>query len=77
MPLIVGDSGNQDISYLNQYDNIIILSGDEVTAHELAKVIRRLIDSPSLRVAMSAGAEKVADEWLNWNKLILKTLRFN
>ena len=77
LPLIVGDNGRQDISYLNPYGNICILRREDISSEQLAQQISRLMEDRSIMVRMRAGANRVTDELLNWNKLILKTLRFN
>jgi glycosyltransferase involved in cell wall biosynthesis len=77
LPLIVGDIGHQDISYLNLYDNIIILRQSDISSEKFTAAIERVISDPARMRSMSAGATKVADERLDWNKLILKTLQFN
>ena len=77
LPLIVGDSGHQDISYLNVHSNIIILKEEEIQSKKIAEVIKRLINDPTCLRKMSIGARRVADEFLNWDKLILKTLQTN
>ena len=77
LPLIVGDIGHQDISYLNTEDNIVILGKDEIRADRLADVISRVVGDPGRMRAMSDGARRVADLHLNWDRLIQRTLRFN
>lgn len=77
LPLIVGDTGHQDISYLNMERNIIILGSGEIRAERLAEVIAGVIGDPERMRAMSEGAMRVADEHLNWDRLIERTLRFN
>ena len=77
LPLIVGDQGGQDPSYLNEYGNVIILRPEEITAERIASEIARLVADPSLRQRMRDGADRVADELLDWNKVVRKTLRFN
>jgi 1,2-diacylglycerol 3-alpha-glucosyltransferase len=77
LPLIVGDTGHQDISYLNTGRNIEILGRDEIRADRLADVIAAVIGDPARMRAMSEGAMRVADEHLNWDRLIHRTLRFN
>jgi 1,2-diacylglycerol 3-alpha-glucosyltransferase len=77
LPLIAGDVGHQDVSYLNLEDNIIVLPSHRISAPHLAEAIREVVTTPGRRQAMAAGALKVADEHLNWNKLIYRTLRFN
>lgn len=77
LPLIVGNTGHQDISYLNLRENIVILDHDNIAIAPLEEAIRNIVCDPSRMHAMSVGAGLVADEHLNWNKLILRTLRFN
>lgn len=77
LPLIVGDTGNQDMSYLNQRNNIVILANDEIRADRLAQEISRIAADPALLKAMSAGALEVANEHLNWDRLVQRTLSFN
>jgi glycosyltransferase involved in cell wall biosynthesis len=77
LPLIVGDIGHQDISYLNMEDNIVILGKDEIRADRLADAISRVVGDPGRMRAMSDGARRVADLHLNWDRLIQRTLRFN
>jgi 1,2-diacylglycerol 3-alpha-glucosyltransferase len=75
--LIVGDVGNQDISYLNLEDNIVVLQGEAISADGFAASIREAIQLPGRLRQMGAGAIRVADAHLNWNRLIGRTLRYN
>jgi len=77
LPLIVGDTGHQDISYLNMHHNIIILDKAEIQADQLAMAIKSVISDAGRMHEMSEGAARVAEEYLNWDSLILKTLKFN
>ena len=77
LPLIVGDTGGQDISYLNLQQNIEILPRTEIHSERIAASIRRLAADPARLRQMAAGARRVADEHLDWNRLIQQTLRFN
>lgn len=82
LPLIVSErshlaKGSQDVGYLNLYDNIIILDHERPLAPQIAGHLDALISDTSRRMAMADGAGRVADELLDWNKLIEKTLRFN
>ena len=77
LPLIVGNTGHQDISYLNTERNIIILENDDIRADRLAGAIAGVIDDPERMRAMSEGAMRVADLQLNWDRLVHRTLRFN
>ena len=77
LPLIVGDTGHQDISYLNTERNIVILRKEEIRADRLAAAIADIVGDPGRMRAMSEGALRVADEHLNWDRLLARTLRFN
>lgn len=77
LPLIVGDTGHQDISYLNLHQNIVILGRDEIRVERIVEAIQAVVDNPSRLAQMRDGAERVADEQLDWNHLIQRTLRFN
>ena len=77
LPLIVGNTGHQDISYLNLYDNIIILEKTEIQVNKLADAIESVISDPKRMHEMGKGAARVAEGYLNWDKLILRTLQFN
>jgi len=77
LPLIVGDVGSQDISYLNLRDNIVILPRDEIRADRLAEAIAVVLETPGRLQSMARGAAQVADENLDWDRLIERTLRFN
>lgn len=77
LPLVVGDTGHQDISYLNGHGNIVILRGNEITSERIAEELRGLLHNPARLRQMACGAARVAEESLDWNKLILRTLCFN
>jgi glycosyltransferase involved in cell wall biosynthesis len=77
LPLIVGDAGHQDISYLNQEQNIVVLPAADIRPERIAAAVADVIGDPSRMRAMSEGALRVADEHLNWDRLLQRTLRFN
>lgn len=74
LPLIVGDTGEQDASYLNSYGNIIILPHNQINIEKIQESLYSLICNDTLRIEMSLGAKKVTEELLDWNMLIHKTL---
>jgi glycosyltransferase involved in cell wall biosynthesis len=55
----------------------VILRGHEIRADRLAAVIGDIIGEPGRMRAMSEGALRVAEEHLNWDRLVERTLRFN
>jgi glycosyltransferase involved in cell wall biosynthesis len=77
LPIIVGDSGHQDISYLNLKDNIVIFKKNDITVENFQSAIASLLNDPLLYERMRDGAKFVTDTQLNWDVLIEKTLRFN
>src|SRR4029079_14682454 len=62
LPLIVGDAGNPDISYLNQEQNIVVLPAADIRPERIAAAVADVICDPSRMRAMSEGALRVADE---------------
>jgi 1,2-diacylglycerol 3-alpha-glucosyltransferase len=77
LPLVVGNTGNQSIAYLNEYNNIVILEKDEITSDKIADNILELMNNKLLYQHMKTGAKKITEKCLNWDKLILRTLQFN
>jgi 1,2-diacylglycerol 3-alpha-glucosyltransferase len=76
LPLICGNSGFQDASYLND-GNILILQSDQINASGVATAIRKVVTERDCMNSMKIAAKRVASERLDWNRLIEKTLRFN
>ncbi|MCW8965552.1 MAG: glycosyltransferase family 4 protein [Candidatus Pacearchaeota archaeon] len=77
LPLIVGNTGEQSIEYLNIYKNIVILEKSKINPISIKHHIDRILSDPLLYQNMSEGALKVSRECLDWNSLIDKTLRYN
>lgn len=77
LPLVVGDTGHQDISYLNTERNIVILGRDDIRPDRLAQEVSSLISDRERMRGMAQGAMRVADAQLNWDRLVHRTLRFN
>jgi 1,2-diacylglycerol 3-alpha-glucosyltransferase len=82
LPLVVSERSNfvpgrQDVGYMNLYDNIQVLDHARPLAPQIAAHVRAMKDDPALLALRSAGALRVANELLDWNKLIEQTLRFN
>jgi len=74
LPLIVGQTGVQDPSYLNLHGNIIILEEKNVKADVIAKRICELAETPDLLNSLRNAALETSDELLNYDKIISKTL---
>ena len=65
LPLVVGDTGSQDISYLNLRDNIVILPRDEIRPDRLAEVISELLTKPGKLARMARGAaQSPTSNWI-------------
>jgi 1,2-diacylglycerol 3-alpha-glucosyltransferase len=75
LPLIVGNTGHQDVSYLNGHDNIVILPNAQITAERIREALHEVLGDERLRARMAAGARTVAEELLTWDRLIHKTLQ--
>jgi glycosyltransferase involved in cell wall biosynthesis len=67
LPLIVGDSGGQDPSYLNRNANMRIVAPDKINVQSFQTILDDLISNPDERQKMSAGAQKTFNEFLDWN----------
>ncbi|ANF51544.1 hypothetical protein A0O34_13980 [Chryseobacterium glaciei] len=74
LPLIVGDFGGQDMSYLNQNNNIIKVDKENLNADYFATLLNQLIENPSEIEQMKKGAEKTAKEYLDYRIIAEKTL---
>jgi 1,2-diacylglycerol 3-alpha-glucosyltransferase len=77
LPLLVGDTGGQDVSYVNLNDNIIIMKAKDISAQTILSHIQALHADRSRLKAMGAGAQATAREMLDWNALAKKTLSFS
>jgi 1,2-diacylglycerol 3-alpha-glucosyltransferase len=81
LPLVLGEprawpGGHQDVSYLNQHGNIVLLKPEDEPVQALGAAIQRLVDDRSLRNSMACGADRVAAEVLDCNRTVMQTLRF-
>jgi 1,2-diacylglycerol 3-alpha-glucosyltransferase len=80
LPLIVADGthrGAQDPSYLNLYDNMVIVAQEKVTSDVIAGEIRQFASDRVALQRRRASALQASDELLNYDKLVAKTLRFD
>jgi glycosyltransferase involved in cell wall biosynthesis len=77
LPLIVGQLKDQPVAYLNKNNNMMILKEDEINAENIAEKIRVLIDTPNLLNKMKAGALKTSEEFLSYDKIVQRTLKFD
>lgn len=76
LPLIVGDTGEQSVSYLNEFNAITEFTKDEITVPNIKKAILEVISSKSELQRRSELSRKTAEKYLDWNHLINNTLRY-
>jgi len=77
LPLIVGEGthlGGQDPSYMNLYDNMIIVAQRDIRSDVIATHIREFSQNPALLKQRRASALRTSDELLNYDVIIAKTL---
>jgi 1,2-diacylglycerol 3-alpha-glucosyltransferase len=73
LPLIVGDSGRQDISYLNA-GNILILQREAISVQGVTDAVSGLIRDQGALSSMSRAADSVTAQRLDWNELVHRTI---
>lgn len=69
LPLIVGDTGHQDPSYLNRHGNVLIATGENISSEGYRAMLAPLAASRDLRTEMAAGAQRTYEEFLDWNRI--------
>lgn len=74
LPLIAGDWGGQDMSYLNKNNNLIKVDAENLNEVFFANVLKKIIDNPNLLNEMKKGAEKTAKEYLDYKLIAARTL---
>lgn len=75
LPLIVGQSEQQDTTYLNKYSNIIIIEKDSVSETEIFCKIKSLMDDEKLLISMKLNAIKTSNELLSYETISQRTLK--
>ncbi len=75
LPLLAGNSGGQDMSYLNQNGNLIKFEGSDINAENFAKTVLSLVNNKEQLNKMKAGAAKTASEYLDYRIIAEHTLR--
>jgi 1,2-diacylglycerol 3-alpha-glucosyltransferase len=77
VPLIVGGgthTSDQDPSYLNRHDNMIILPRHNVTVDELRVHLSAVIEDRVRLAQLTEGARRVGAEFLNYHRIVVQTL---
>jgi glycosyltransferase involved in cell wall biosynthesis len=77
LPIVVGQGthlGDQDPTYLNLYDNVIILERGTIRGDVIAEKIREMASDRTLLANRRAGARRVATELLNYDTIVARTL---
>ncbi|KMQ65565.1 hypothetical protein ACM46_06695 [Chryseobacterium angstadtii] len=74
LPLVAGDAGEQDMSYLNFNENIIKINKDNIIPIKFAETIEQIISVPGKLDKMKKGAEKTARENLSYEIIAKKAI---
>lgn len=80
LPLVVSERPGltpgvlQDVSYMNLHDNIVVMDYRKPLPPQIIAQIVRLRDNPADLIAMADGAERTAQDLLDWNRLVERTL---
>lgn len=74
LPLIVGNSGSQDATYLNKNNNVIVLTKQNINSEKISELIKELLNNPDKLLKMRLGAKKTAEEFLNYDIIARRTL---
>lgn len=74
LPLIVGNSGSQNASYLNKNGNVIVLAKQDINSEHISKLINEFLEKPDKLLKMRLGAKKTAEEFLNYDIIARRTL---
>lgn len=74
LPLIAGDAGGQDMSYLNQNGNLIKIDASDINEDFIKEILLDLIQNPEKIESMKKGAEKTAKEYLDYSIIAKRTL---
>lgn len=77
LPLIVGDTGEQSIEYLNEFKAIIELKSDEINVDKIQSSILDIISNKNKFDKMQFASIKTTEKYLDWNHLINNTLKFS
>jgi 1,2-diacylglycerol 3-alpha-glucosyltransferase len=82
LPLILAETsellrGRSEVGYMNEHGNIIVLDDQRPVPPQIVAHLNALIADPERRARMAEGARRTAEELLDWEVLIERTLRFN
>lgn len=75
LPLIAGDSGQQDMSYLNKNNNLIRVDKENINAEYFSEILNDLYIDRSKLMEMKKGSIRTTQEYLNYELIVTKTLR--
>lgn len=74
LPLIAGDTGDQDMSYLNKNGNVIKISKENINEDFIANILMSFISDTDYLNSMKEGAKKTAQEYLDYDVIAKRTL---
>lgn len=67
LPLIIGQSKNQDLTYLNKNSNLFLIESGSMNANKIYSVIKLLIEDRILLDSMKMNSYKTAKEFLSYD----------
>lgn len=76
LPLIIGQLENQDATYLNKNDNILIIENKLVSKERISFLLQNIIDDSSHLSTMKVNASKTANEFLSYDNISLLSINF-
>ncbi len=74
LPLIVGETSDQSIEYLNLRNNISSIKESDISSDEIFNQINSYLNSEEKLIMAARGADFVKNNILNYDNIILKTL---
>ncbi|KAA9041465.1 glycosyltransferase family 4 protein [Ginsengibacter hankyongi] len=75
LPLIIGQSLAQDVTYLNRNNHIFIIEKNSVTPEKIYSYLKLLMDDPNLLASMKLNAIKTTRDFLSYDKISEITIR--
>ena len=74
LPVVAGDSGGQDMEYLNRHNNLVKVNVENINPEYFAKTVWGILNDQERFVLMKEGAKKTVEEFLDYKILALKTI---
>lgn len=74
LPLIVGNTGEQSVQFLNEFEAITEIANEDITMEKIKESIEKIVYIEKELERRKELAIKTASKYLDWNHLINKTL---